>query len=39
MLEESNSTSFNPAILYLNHNPEMYIDAEEVASSKLSGNN
>lgn len=39
MQEESNSTSFNPAIVYLDNNPEMHIDAEEVASSKLSGNN
>lgn len=33
--DESNSTSFNPATLSLDNNPEMHTDAEEVASSKL----
>lgn len=33
--DESNSSSFYSAILYLDNNPEMHIDAEEVASSKL----
>lgn len=32
---EPNSTSFNRATLSVANNPEMHIDAEEVASSKL----
>lgn len=35
MKDESNSTSFNRAILYSDNNPEIHTDAEEVASSKL----
>lgn len=33
--DESDSTSFNPAALSLDKNPEMHTDAEEVAPSKL----
>lgn len=35
MEDESNSSSFYLAILYLDNNPKMHTDAEEVASSKL----